>query len=119
MTGELLRERNAQLAALATVPPDRTAWVILSAPSASLRSWWCEALGVRPGDLIVLTPSRDELRRRILADPDRHDVRLEHMALVDRWLERERNDDVGIVKSGCDERGFPTDVLHPWNRTSR
>jgi 5-methylcytosine-specific restriction protein A len=119
ITAELLQERNRRLAALAAEPPSRTAWVILGAPSPSLRQWWCDALGVEPADLILLTPPRDELRRRIWADPDRVAVRLHHLALVDKWLDRERVDNPGIVKSGCDASGYPLDPLHPANRRER
>jgi hypothetical protein len=119
VTGELLRERNARLAALATVPPDRTAWVIIGAPSASLRAWWCETLGVQPDDLIVLAPPREELRRRIMNDPDRSDVRQHHLELADCWLQRERDDNPGIVKHGYDASGYPTDPLHPWNKSAK
>jgi 5-methylcytosine-specific restriction protein A len=115
----LLAERNRRLAALACEPPERLAWVILSAPSQSLRGWWCAALGVAADDLIVLTPSREELRRRIIADPDRRTVRESHMVLVDKWIERERANDPGIIKTGSDAAGLPTDPLHPWNRIGR
>jgi hypothetical protein len=115
-TGDLLRARNARLAALAFEPPDRLAWVILLAPSRALRQWWSAALAVRPEDLIVLTPSRDELRRRILSDPDRRFVSELHFRLIDDWFARERANDPGIIKRGCDDDGLPTDPLHPWNR---
>ena len=90
--GELLAERNRRLAGLANEPKERIAWVILSAASRSLRAWWCERLGVavQAGDLIVITQDRQELRRRIMADPDRYQVRGLHLWLVDKWLERER-----------------------------
>jgi AAA domain len=114
--GDLLAERNRRLAALAYEPPDRVAWIILGAPSRSLRQWWCKALAVRSEDLIVLTPSQDELQRRIMRDPDRRRVRLQHIALARKWYDRERNDNPGIVKSGVDADGLPLDPLHPWNR---
>src|SRR5262245_57291967 len=50
----LLEERNARLEALALEPAERTAWVVLTAPSRTLRRWWCQVLGVKPGDLVVL-----------------------------------------------------------------
>lgn len=112
----LLEERNRRLRALAKQPPERVAWVIVGAPSPSLRQWWCEALAVRPGDLVVLIPSREELSRRIRNDPDRRHVRELHNALVDKWMTRERNNNPGVVKSGCGVDGFPTDLLHPWRR---
>jgi 5-methylcytosine-specific restriction protein A len=114
--GALLQERNARLAALAEEPPERIAWVIIGAPSPSLRRWWCEILDVRPTDLVLLLPTREELRRRIIADLDRARVREHHFALVDQWLARERKDDPGVSKRGCDASGYPTDPLHAWNR---
>lgn len=114
--GDLLADRNRRLAALAKAPPNRVAWIILAAPSPSLRQWWCEALAVRPEDLIVLAPSRDELQRRIMRDPDRKTVRRQHIALVHKWYDRERNDNPGIVKSGVGADGIPLDPLHPWNQ---
>jgi hypothetical protein len=119
--GNLLRERNKRLAALASEPKERVAWVIMSAPSRALRAWWCEALGVRvqAGDLIVITQDRQELRRRIMSDPDRMQVRGLHLWLVDKWLERERWNDPGPAKSGVDADGFPTDPLHPLNKQGR
>jgi hypothetical protein len=113
---EFLRIRNARLANLAKMPATRTAWVIIGAPSISLRQWWCNILNVKPNDLILLLPSRDQLQQRIINDPDRQNVRAHHFALVDKWLARERNDDPGILKRGCDQNGFPIDPLHPWNR---
>lgn len=118
-TGALLKERNARLRALGKTPSDNTAWVILGAPSPSLRAWWVKTLRVEPEDLIVLVPSRDELRRRIMADPDRKTVAQFHLQLVDKWLARERDDDPGITKRGHDLRGYPTDPLHPWNRSKK
>lgn len=112
----LLQERNKRLAALAHAPRARVAWVILTAPSHSLRAWWCAALGVKQGDLIVCIPSKAELYRRIKADPGRVTVASLHMALVDQWLMRERDDDAGTLKRGVDADGYPTDPLHPWNR---
>lgn len=114
--GDLLRIRNAYLAALANEPPERTAWVIIGAPSASLRHWWCKMLGVRKDHLILLVPTREELRRRIIADPDRRHVRQLHFELVDKWLAKERADNAGILKRGCGVDGSPRDPLHPWNR---
>lgn len=111
----LLADRNARLAALADEPPSRLAWVILTAPSSSLRRWWCETLGVRPLDLVLLVPPFDELLRRIVADPDRMAVRQQHYQLVKQWFARERVNDPGMLKRGWDENGKPTDPLHSWN----
>ena len=113
--GFLLKERNKRLDALAELEPHKTAWVILSAPSSRLRAWWCDSLGVKPDDLIVLAPAVPELKRRILADPDRRYVVAEHFAVVKRWFELERANDPGTIGSGCDESGMPADPLHPWN----
>jgi hypothetical protein len=115
-TAQLLAERNVRLERLSRARPDRVAWVIIGAPSPSLRAWWCETLGVKPEDLIVLTPAREELVKRIINDPDRASVRLHHFALVDKWFARERDDDPGIIKQGCGPDGSPLDPLHPWNR---
>jgi hypothetical protein len=117
-TGTLLLERNERLAALAKEPSWRIAWVILGAPSKSLREWWSEALGVKPTDLILLVPKREELHRRIKNDPDRKHVVTAHLLLVDKWLARERADNPGIIKTGCDINGYPTDPLHPWRRNA-
>lgn len=85
----LLRDRNNRLARLAQEPAQRTAWVILSAPTQRLRRWWCEALGVRPDDLVLLLPSRTELHRRVINDPDRKHVIDSHLLWIDKWLMRE------------------------------
>ena len=113
---ELLQERNTCMASLADEPHWRNAWVILGAPSKSLREWWRVNLGVHPDDVILLVPTLEELRRRITADPDRVSVRAAHFVLVDKWFARERRDDPGVTKSGYDASGYPTDPLHPWNR---
>jgi hypothetical protein len=116
VVGELLEERNRRLAALADEPPDRVAWIILSAPSRCLRQWWCEMLGVRDEDLLVLIPTRNELRRRIMSDPERKRTQQRYLELIDKWLRQERADSPGVFKSGTDLEGYPTDPLHPWNR---
>jgi 5-methylcytosine-specific restriction enzyme A len=87
----LLRTRNDRLAALAKEPADRTAWVILTAPTQRLRRWWCEALSVKAGDLVVLLPSRTELHRRVMSDPDRKRIIDLHCLLIDKWLAREHD----------------------------
>jgi len=91
-TRALLLIRNQRLATLANEPHERIAWVIISAPSKGLRQWWCSALGVLPADLMVLVPTRTELRRRIINDPDRADVVDLHLSLIDRWFAR----DIGV-----------------------
>lgn len=118
IVSELLCIRNARLAALAGEPSTRVVWVALTAPSDSLRGWWCETLGVRPEDLILLRPTRTELYRRIREDPERAHVRQLHYELVDHWFNRDRVNDAGKAKGGCDEHGFPTDSLHPWRKSS-
>lgn len=85
----LLRDRNNRLARLAKEPIQRTAWVILGAPTRKLRRWWCEALGVRPEDLVLLLPPRAELHRRVMNDPDRKQVIDAHLLWIDKWLMRE------------------------------
>lgn len=116
---ELLTERNKRLAALAQLPRERIAWVILTAPSNSLRAWWRETLGVLRYDQVVLTPPRAELYRRVFADPDRKQVRQQQVEAIDKWFQRERYDDPGPIKPGFDVSGHPTDPLHPWFRASR
>lgn len=115
-TGDLLAERNRRLAALAEQPANRVAWVIVGAPSASLRNWWRQTLHVQPDDLVLLTPTRQELQRRIMADPDRRDVQQHHLMLVDKWFAKDDADDPGIIKGGVDADGWPLDPLHHWNR---
>jgi len=85
-TAMLLLDRNERLAALAKETSDRVAWVIIGAASEELRQWWCKVLGVEPDHLIVLVPPREELFRRIMADPDRRSVQYLHMRLVDKWF---------------------------------
>jgi hypothetical protein len=111
---DFLQERNRRLAALADERPDRVAWVIVGAPSQLLRQWWTDTLNAE--NVIVLTATRDELRHRILNDPDRRYVCELQFRLVDKWLDRERANEPGVYQSGVDARGFPTDPLHPWNR---
>lgn len=85
----LLRDRNNRLARLAEEPAQRTAWVILSAPTRNLRRWWCEALGVQHDDLVLLLPPRVELHRRVMNDPDRKDVIDAQLLWIDKWFMRE------------------------------
>jgi 5-methylcytosine-specific restriction protein A len=114
-TAVLLTDRNDRLAKLHGLPPKVVAWVIIGAPSQKLRAWWSNLLGVRDGGLIVLNPGRDELRRRIMNDPDRVEVRQLHIKLVDQWLARERENKAGRILRGCDVDGWPSDPLHSWN----
>lgn len=103
-----LQARNRMLAALASEPPERVAWVIICAPAPSLRQWWANALDA---EIILLLPTRAELYQRIVSTRDRAELKL-----VDKWFTRERADNPGVLKSGCDASGYPTDPLHPWNR---
>ena len=117
---QVLEVRNERLAALSLEPPERVAWVILSAPSKALRAWWRSVLGVALEDVIVLVPTREELRRRIFKDPDRPTLRfkLKQMEVVDSWFRKESMNDpgFGVLRSGCGVDGEPTDPLHPWNK---
>jgi 5-methylcytosine-specific restriction enzyme A len=85
----LLRARNDRLAALAREPAERTAWVIIGAPTQKLRRWWCQALHVQSDDLVLLLPSREELHHRVINDPDRKRVVDLHLTWIDNWLMRE------------------------------
>ena len=116
LVGELLEERNSRLAALAHLPADVLAYVVLTAPSARLRAWWCEQLGVRASDLILLVPPRAELYRRIVSDPERTMVRALHLQLAAKWFKQEESNDPGVTRRGVDAQGNPTDPLHAWNR---
>jgi AAA domain-containing protein len=116
VVGELLEDRNARLANLASEPPERIAWVTLCAPSRALRRWWCEALNVRAEDLVMLVPPPKELYRRVMNDPARRSTRVKNLQLLARWFKLERSNDPGIVRAACDGDGYPTDPLHPWNR---
>lgn len=115
ITSLLLIERNERLAALAKASPEHVAWVIVTAASAKLRSWWCAQLNVRSEDLILLVPPQLELVMRVRADPERRSVRELHERLIAEWFVHERNNDVARVVRGCDARGWPRDPLHPWN----
>lgn len=106
-----LTERNRRLGQLYLEPVKRVVWVIVCAPSPSLRGWWQQALGAI--SVILLNPPRQELYRRVMADPKR---RHDGMAMVDAWLAREQEDDPGVVDGACTPDGYPTDPLHPWNR---
>jgi len=112
----VMAERNKRLAGLAVQPASRKAWFIACAPSRSLRRWWCDVLNVKPEDLIVLVPSRAELIRRIQNDPDRIHVQQIQFVLVDKWFNREHNDNPGYYMGGYDSDGIPIDPLHPWNQ---
>jgi beta-phosphoglucomutase-like phosphatase (HAD superfamily) len=67
-------------------------------------------------DVVVLTPAKPELERRIKADPQRHRTTGRDLRLVEQWYARERADDVGHVRRGCDVNGNPLDELHPWRQ---
>ena len=103
----LLRERNAQLAALAGQSPERTAWVILSAPSQQLRQWWCKALNVAPKNLIVLLPSRGaSIARRDFGGGShlrltRAEVRRGRQVRRDTWANGDSVERQGTQLSGC------------------
>jgi 5-methylcytosine-specific restriction protein A len=112
----LLEERNVRLAGLAQEPPERIAWVVLTAPSRSLRAWWSAVLGVRPGDLVLLIPPTKELYRRIMSDPDRRGMQVKYLQLAAKWILQERRNDPGVLRGDADLDGYPTDPLHPWNR---
>jgi 5-methylcytosine-specific restriction protein A len=114
-TSMLLGERNGRLAKLGKASRSHTAWVIIGAPSPKLRAWWCDRLGVRQGDLVLLTPPRAELLRRIARDPDRRGVIELHTRLIDQWFSRERENKAGRIVPGCDANGWPKDPLHSWN----
>jgi hypothetical protein len=116
LVAELLEERNSRLAALAHLPADSLAYVVLTAPSHRLRAWWCETLGVRPGDLILLLPARAEIYRRIMNDPARVAARALHLQLAAKWFKQEESNDPGVMRRGVDAHGNPTDPLHAWNR---
>jgi AAA domain len=116
LVGELLEERNNRLAALAHLPADALAYVVLTAPSHRLRAWWCEQLGVRVSDLVLLVPPRAEIYRRIMNDPERIAVRALHLQLAAKWFKLEAANDPGVMRRGVDAQGNPTDPLHAWNR---
>ena len=64
--GDAVNDRNMRLAALSKQPKNKVAWVILMAPTQRLRDWWSNALGAE--EVVLLTPTPEELRRRILDD---------------------------------------------------
>ena len=90
-TNHLLRMRNDRLAALAKEPAQRTAWVILTAPGAKLRRWWCAALDVQASDLVLLVPSQAELHHRVMNDPDRKRIADLQLCWIDNWFARENS----------------------------
>lgn len=113
---EVLAIRNERLAALAHERSDRVAWFIVCAASPALRQWWCDVLGVKKQNMILLVPPQHELIRRIHNDPNRAHVQLRHINLVDQWFRRERLNDPHPIKPDTDYWGMPTDPLHHWNR---
>jgi 5-methylcytosine-specific restriction protein A len=114
MLGVILAERNRRIAELEHAPSSHKAWVILHGASKTLRNWWQAKLGA--ADVVVLTPAKPELERRIKADPQRHRTTGRDLRLVEQWYARERADDVGHVRRGCDVNGNPLDELHPWRQ---
>jgi hypothetical protein len=114
--GQILLERNHRLAALAGEPVDRTAWIIIGSPSARMRAWWCDQLGVKNYDLVLLVPTREELFERIKRDPERRSIMQLQTKLVLQWFQRERDDRPSRIIGGCDADGWPSDPLHLWNR---
>ena len=115
VVGMLLMDRNERLAALATAPPGHVAWVILTAPSARLRAWWCASLCVADDDLILLMPPRDEVLRRIHRDPERQNCVELQTRLALQWFVREYENKPYPIR-GCDPDGWPTDPMHPWRQ---
>lgn len=109
-----LIERNKRLAALSIEPEDRRAWVIVCAPSQSLRAWWASTLGAE--QVVLLNPARPILLRRVAQDPSRKFRWQEQVEAIDKWIARERDNYPGMMKSACDADGYPVDPLHPWNR---
>lgn len=89
VTNTLLQQRNDRLADLAREPAERTAWVIVGAPTAKLRGWWCNALGVQQGDMVLLVPPMAELQRRVMADPERRRICDLQLQWVDQWMTQE------------------------------
>jgi 5-methylcytosine-specific restriction enzyme A len=82
----LLLERNRRLANLANEPAERVAWVIIGAPGQKLRRWWCQALGVEQGDMVLLAPPMAELQRRIMNDPERKRICDLQLQWIDKWM---------------------------------
>jgi hypothetical protein len=113
----ILAERNRRLAALADEPPQRTAWVIVTAPSRQLRKWWGDALGAKLMDRVLVCADRQICRERVRRDPTRRGMVNKYLRAIDQWFEREKNDDPGWLAPGCDANGYPRDQLHPWNAT--
>jgi 5-methylcytosine-specific restriction enzyme A len=89
ITKALLQDRNRRLAALASEPAGRTAWVIVGAPGQKLRQWWCQALAVQQGDIVLLLPPMAELQRRVMNDPDRKRICDLQLQWIDGWMLRE------------------------------
>ena len=114
----VLNERNKRLAALATAPSKHVCWVTLTAPSKALRSWWQKQLNVADKDMVLLVPPYEELVQRIHTDPTRKDVVNLHIRLIDQWFDREKRNYPGCGV-GCDDKGNPTDVMHPWHSLNR
>lgn len=78
------RERNRRIAELHEAPSQITAWIPTGAPKASNRQWW-ESLGA---EMVALTPSRDVLVKRVMADPERAAQADKQIAAVDAFIAR-------------------------------
>jgi hypothetical protein len=78
-----LEERNARLRALAQDDTARSAWFIVSAPTADERAWWCRQLV--PEQLIVLDVPEEECALRIMADVSRRGRQDQHLAVLRDW----------------------------------
>jgi len=111
----LLAERNERLARLSEFPADHTAWVIMGAPGQKLRDWWGEQLNAQV--FLLMAPKR-ELLNRVRNDPERRPLIRMYARLISQWFLREEANRIGRILPGCDESGWPTDRLHPWNSPS-
>src|SRR5262245_53036956 len=88
-TEYLLRVRNDRLAALAKEPAERTAWVLLTAPSAKLLEWCGAAVDVQASGLVLLVHPRAEVHRHVMNDLDRKRIGELQLCWIDNWFERE------------------------------
>lgn len=83
-----LAERNEMLRELATMPPERRAWFVISAP-IERRQWWTRMLA--PADVVVLAVPMDECLRRVEMDTHRTAaaVTRQHQDAVRAWFRAE------------------------------